>query len=105
MLITDETKFFEQILKFIDVTVALHNMDFGGEDEIDANWDVGDEDLSDLDDETCIPERNVLDFPIPVGSLPGTRREQLKNLMREKFIKQYNFQTRQSDSSSSEESE
>ena len=46
-----------------------------------------------------------LDFSIPVGSIPGTRREQLKNLMCEKFIKQYNSQTRQSDSSNSEESE
>ena len=78
---------------------------FGDGDDIDAPWDIDYEDLSDLDDETRIPERNVLDFPIPVGSLPGTRREQLKNLMQEKFIKQYNFQTRQCDSSSSEESE
>mgnify|MGYP006169553629 CR=1 FL=1 len=105
MLITDETESFERILKYIDATVVLHNMliDFGGEDEIDAPWDVDDEDLSDLDDATRIPERNILDFPVPVGSLPGTRREQLKNLVQEKFMKKYNFQPRQRDSSCNSE--
>ena len=95
MLITDETESLERMLKYIDATVILHNMllHFGDEDEIDSPWGIDDEDLSDLDDKTRIPKRNVLDFPIPVGSLPGTRREQLKNLIREKFIKQYNFQT------------
>ena len=108
MLITDETEFLERILKYIDATGVLHNMliDFGGKDEIDIPWDIVDEDLSDLDDATRIPERNILDFPVPAGSLPGTRREQLKNLVREKFTKQYNFQPRQSDSScNSEDSE
>ena len=81
-------------------------IDFGGKDEIYAPWDIDDEDLSDLDDKACIPERNALDFPIPVGSLPGTRREQLKNLVWEKFIKKHNFQPRQRDSScNSEDSE
>jgi len=80
-------------------------LDFGDEAEIDAPWAIDDGDLSDLDDETCIPERNVMDFPFPVGSLPGTRRDQLKNLVREKFIKKYNFQPRQRDGSSSCDSE
>ncbi len=80
-------------------------IDFGGEDENDAPWDVDNEELSDLDDATRISERNFLDFPVPVGSLPGTRREQLKNLVREKFIKKYNFQPRQRDGSSSCDSE
>jgi len=29
-------------------------------------------------------ERNVSNFPVPAGLMPGTRREQLKNLMHEK---------------------
>ena len=59
-----------------------------------------------MDDATRIPERNFLDFPVPVGSLPGTRRDHFKNLVREKFTKKYNFQPRQRDSScNSEESE
>eukprot|EP00804_Cyclotella_cryptica_P018903 CCRYP_006432-RC/>CCRYP_006432-RC protein AED:0.31 eAED:0.30 QI:0/-1/0/1/-1/1/1/0/185 len=108
MLITDDTESLERILKYIDVAVVLHNMliDFGGEDEVDGPWDVDDEVLSDLDDATRIPERNVLEFPIPVGSLPGTRREQLKALVREKFNRQYNFQPRHNESScNSEDSE
>jgi len=77
MFITDETESLEWILKSVDMTVVLHNMliDFGDEDEIDAPWDEDDEDLSDLDDATRIPERNILDFPVPLGSLPGTRRK------------------------------
>ena len=108
MLITDEKELLERILKYIDATIVLHNMliDFGGEDQNNVPWDVDDKELSDLDDATHIPERNFLDFPVPVGSLPGTRREQLKNLVREKFIKKYNFQPRQRDSSfNSEDSE
>ena len=108
MPITDETDSLERILKYVDVTMVLHNMliDFGGEDEINAPWDVDDEDLSDLDDATFRKERDILDFPFPLGLLPGTGREQLKNLVQEKFIKQSNFQPRQSNSScNSKESE
>eukprot|EP00804_Cyclotella_cryptica_P005843 CCRYP_000136-RC/>CCRYP_000136-RC protein AED:0.24 eAED:0.23 QI:0/-1/0/1/-1/1/1/0/245 len=108
MLNTDETESLERILKYTDATVVLHNIliDFGGEDEVDGPWDIDDEVLSDLDDATRIPERNILEFPVPVGSLPGTRREQLKDLVWEKFNKQYNFQPRQNDSScNSEDSE
>ncbi|KAL7520303.1 hypothetical protein ACHAWX_005032 [Stephanocyclus meneghinianus] len=105
MLITDEKESLERILKYIDATIVLHNMliDFGGEDENDAPWDVDNKELSDLDDATRIPERNFLDFPVPVGSLPGTRGEQLKNMVWEKFTKKYNFQPRQRDSSCNSE--
>ena len=60
MLITDETESLEQILNFISVTVIFNNMliDLGGENEIDAPWDIDDEDLSDLDDATHTQERN-----------------------------------------------
>jgi hypothetical protein len=40
--------------------------------------------LSDIDDpQNRIPERAVLDAPIPVGSGPGTRRDRLRNLVRD----------------------
>jgi hypothetical protein len=40
--------------------------------------------LSDIDDpQNRIPERAVLDAPIPVGSGPGARRDQLRNLVRD----------------------
>ncbi|KAL3776344.1 hypothetical protein ACHAWO_002462 [Cyclotella atomus] len=40
--------------------------------------------LSDIDDpQNRIPERVVLDAPVPVGSGPGTWRDQLKNLVRD----------------------
>eukprot|EP00804_Cyclotella_cryptica_P017404 CCRYP_016635-RA/>CCRYP_016635-RA protein AED:0.33 eAED:0.28 QI:0/0/0/1/0/0/2/0/132 len=99
MLIANETESRERLLKYIDVTVVLHYMliDFGDEDENDAPWDV--DDRGDWDDATRIPERNIYEFPVPVGSLPVTRREELKNLVWEKFTKQYNFQPRQSNSS------
>jgi hypothetical protein len=71
MFITDETESLERVLKYIDVTVVLHIMqiDFGGEDEIDAPWDIDDEDHSDLDDATPISESvtNILDLPVPVS--------------------------------------
>eukprot|EP00804_Cyclotella_cryptica_P023292 CCRYP_000454-RA/>CCRYP_000454-RA protein AED:0.19 eAED:0.17 QI:0/0/0/0.66/0/0/3/0/143 len=48
MPITDETESLEQILKYIDATVVLHNMliDFGGENEVDGPWDIDEEVLS-----------------------------------------------------------
>ena len=66
-------------------------IDFGVDDEV-APWGVEEEVLSDLDDETCTPEMNIFDFPVLVGSLPGTRRDQLENLVHEEYTKWYNFQ-------------
>ena len=56
MLITDDAKSLEMVLKNINVKVILHKMliDFEAKDEIDTPWDVDDEDLSDLDYATCI---------------------------------------------------
>jgi len=66
MSITNEKETLEPILRYIDATVVLHNMliDLGIDDEVDAPWDVGEEVLSDFDDATCTPERNILDFPV-----------------------------------------
>jgi hypothetical protein len=41
---------------------------------------------SDIGDVTRVPERDILDLPLPVGSLPGTRREQLKNYIKETWF-------------------
>jgi hypothetical protein len=47
-------------------------------DDDSVPWDINEEELSDIGDVTRIPERDCLDYPLPPGSLPGTRREQLK---------------------------
>lgn len=86
MNITNDPESLNNILRNIDATVVLHNMliEFGDDDDEDCPWRVDGDALSDIDDPVNrIPERAVLDAPIPVGSVPGTRREQLKNLVRD----------------------
>jgi hypothetical protein len=86
MRITNNPECLEKILHYSDATVVLHNMliEFGNfDDNDDAMWDIDEEHLSDIGDETCIPKRGCLDLPLPPGSLPGTRREQLKNYINE----------------------
>lgn len=102
MRITNDKKSLARILRYIDATIVLHNMIimFGEEDSEDDPWNVNDETLSDIDDATRMPERDVLDLPLPVGALPGTRREQLKNYVREHFVPSFNYRRRNSISSS-----
>ncbi|KAL7501741.1 LOW QUALITY PROTEIN: hypothetical protein ACHAXN_000009, partial [Cyclotella atomus] len=83
MTITNDPKSLDSILKYIDATVVLHNMliKFGDDDDKDCPWRLDEDALSDIDDpQNRIPERAVLDAPFPVGSGPGTRRDQLRNL-------------------------
>ena len=47
-------------------------INFSVDDEVSVPQDVEEEVLSDVDDATCTPERNILDFPVPVKSLHGT---------------------------------
>jgi hypothetical protein len=94
MLITDDPESLNSILKYIDATIVLHNMliEFGDDDNLP--WRVDEDTLSDIDDPVNrIPEREVLDAPVPVGSDPGTRREQLKNLVRDYWTRGYGEDT------------
>lgn len=107
MLITNDKTSLERILRYIDATVVLHNMiiEFGEDLDEDNPWNVN-ENLSDIDDATRIPERDVLDAPLPVGALPGTRRDQLKDYVREHFIPRFNYRIlRNTDSTSESDSE
>ena len=42
--------------------------------------------FSDMDDAGRAPEEDVLYSPVPCGAAKGTRREQLKNYMPEKWV-------------------
>ena len=108
MIITDDPDSLYRILWYIDATVILHNMliEFGGEKPA-SDWNV-DADMSDADDATRLPEERVLGLPIPGGAPKGTRREQLKNLIREKWVPSHNFRPvlyRDDDGSDFEEEE
>ncbi len=89
MRITNDKKTLRNIIRYIDATVVLHNMliEFGDGDDPDAPWGLEDEVLSDIGDETRAPERTLLDLPTPQGSAPGTRRDQLKNYIREMWFR------------------
>jgi hypothetical protein len=69
MILVNKKESLKHILRYIDSTIMLNNMliDFGVDDDIDAPWDVVEEVLSDLDNATHTPERNILDFLVPVG--------------------------------------
>jgi hypothetical protein len=101
MLITNDKESLANIIRYIDATVVLHNMliEFGDDNDEDAPWNVEEETLTDIDDADRIPERSVLDMPLPRGSPPGTRREQLKNYVREKFFSHFNNRSRNDDDS------
>jgi hypothetical protein len=89
MRITNDKNTLENIIRYIDATVVLHNMliEFGDGDDPDAPWSLEDEELSDIGDETRVPERDLLDLPTPQGAAPGTRRDQLKNYIRETWFR------------------
>ena len=104
MRITNDKKSLEKILRYIDATVVLHNMiiEYGEELKASDPWNVH-ETLSDIDDAARAPERDVLDLPLPTGALPGTRREQLKNFVRDHFVPSFNYRRCSSGSSSNSE--
>ena len=88
MQITNNPESLKRILCYIDATVVLHNMliEFEGGDMNDELWNIEEETLSDIGDVTRVPERDCLDLPLPPGSLPGTRREQLKQYINKTWL-------------------
>ena len=95
MVITDDPKSLKKIMMYIDASVVLHNMliQLGDSYEMNVNndWDL-DADMSDIDDNERIPEARVLDLPVPRGAHKTTRRDQLKEFIREAYVKKYNYQ-------------
>jgi len=89
MRITNNPESLKKILRYIDVTVVLHNMliKFEDGDMNDKLWNIEEETLSDIGDITRVPERDCLDLPLPPGSLPGTRREQLKQYINKTWFR------------------
>ena len=83
MRITNNPISLKKILKYVSATVVLHNMiiEIAEDDNDDESlpWDINDEEISEIGDTTRVPERDLLDYPVPTGSLPGTRRKQLMN--------------------------
>ena len=88
MLVTDEKKYLKRILRYINATVILHNMliDFGE----DISSFLG-ETLSAIDDAGRLPEEEILYEPVPEGAPKGTRRDQLKELVSERYEENYNY--------------
>ena len=56
MLITNEKKSLEKVLRYMDATIVLHNMliDMGCDDDENVAWDVDDEVLMAIDDDARI---------------------------------------------------
>ena len=101
MIINNNPKSLKIILLYIDALIILHNMliELGDDSDEGVDWNVDDEVLTDIDDAGRIPKEDVLHLPIPRGAPKGTRREQLKNLMREKYVPSFNFRRRDRESS------
>ena len=62
-------------------------IEFGNEHNDGGDDWIDEEQLSDIGDVTRVPERDCLDLPLPPGSLPGTRREQLKKYINETWFR------------------
>ena len=88
MLVTDEKKYLKRILRYINAMVILHNMliDFG--EDISSFLS---ETLSAIDDAGRLPEEEILYEPVPEGAPKGTRRDQLKELVSERYEENYNY--------------
>ena len=66
-------------------------IEFGDDSNESLPWRVDEDTLSDIDDpQNRIPERNMLDAAVPTGSLPGTRRDQLKDFVVDYFARGVN---------------
>ena len=89
MQITNNPESPDRILCYIDATVVLHNMliEFEGGDMNDELWNIEEETLSDIGDVTHMPERDCLDLPLPPGSLPGTRHDQVKQYINKTWFR------------------
>lgn len=100
MRITNDKKSLKKILCCIDAIIVLHNVliEFGDGDDPVAPWDI-EEELSDIGNITQVPERDVLDLPLPKGSVSGQRHEQLKNYIRETWFWWHPFGSRLDDES------
>jgi hypothetical protein len=94
MEISNDPESLKRILRYIDATVVLHNMliKFGDDADEDNPWDCDDDDMSEIDAQ--MPERVALGLPVPQGSPTGTRRDQLKRLVNDYWVRTYNFRLR-----------
>ncbi|EJK67067.1 hypothetical protein THAOC_11945 [Thalassiosira oceanica] len=104
MQITNERKSLKRILRYIEATVVLHNVliDLGADARGD-DWDCED-DLTDIDEPDRAPddlELYGLDHVVPRGLNKGTRREQLKEFIWDKWHPTYNYRSQSDDSSDS----
>ena len=66
-----------------------------GEPVVHSEWyngDIEEDDITVVDDANRIPEERALMFPVHGGADKGTRREQLKEFMRKKYVKKGNYQ-------------
>ena len=92
MLITNNPDSLKRILMYIDATVVLHNMliEFGDDSDDGVAWDVEDEELTRLDDAERVPTESGLSSSIPEWASKGTRREQLKNYICERYVPSFN---------------
>ena len=98
MLITDNPKSLKKILMYIDASIVLHNMLIDlGDGVVHPEWSDDADVLTDIDDPTRAPEESVLELPVPEGADKGTRREQLKQFLRDRFVRQGNYQALNSD--------
>ena len=93
MIITNDSKSLKKILKYIDASIVLHNMLIELGEDIEFDGDM----LSDIDDKQRIPEERVLDLLVPNGAPKGTRRDQLKKLVRERYVPRSNYRPLRSD--------
>ena len=94
MKITDDPESLECTLKMIDATIVLHNMliDFDSAEPRNAAWDASVvTELTAIDDADRIPERLVLDNPIPIGGTNDLRRDQLMRYCAETYEPNYNI--------------
>ena len=72
---------------YMDSSIVLHNMmiDFGGDGDFEGD------NLTAVDDPDRIPEEEILDLQILEGASKGTCHDQLKVLVREKYVPSYNY--------------
>ena len=71
----DERESLVNILIYINMTIILHNIliEMGQDEDENMAWDVDDENLTAIDDESRIPEIYNMDQTLPHGTLLGAR--------------------------------
>ncbi len=90
MLLTNKQNSLKKILMYIDAAIILHNMLIDLNDTVQEEWDC-DDDASDIDDASRIPEEDVLYTPLPYRAPMGWRREQLREFVCETLVFPHKF--------------